>query len=67
MDKVFQHRFKQGQGISGHNLGNLLMVAMTEITGDFVSAIKEVSKVLGCKRTSYSGYARVSESGSGND
>lgn len=46
MDKVFQHRFKQGQGISGHNLGNLLMVAMTEITGDFVSAIKEVSKVL---------------------
>lgn len=46
MDKVFQHRFKQGQGIRGHNLGNLLMVAMTEITGDFVSAIKEVSKVL---------------------
>jgi uncharacterized cofD-like protein len=46
MDKIFQHRFKQGQGISGHNLGNLLMVAMTEITGDFVSAIKEVSKVL---------------------
>lgn len=46
MDKVFQHRFKQGEGISGHNLGNLLMVAMTEITGDFVSAIKEVSKVL---------------------
>jgi 2-phospho-L-lactate transferase/gluconeogenesis factor (CofD/UPF0052 family) len=46
MDKVFQHRFKQGQGISVHNLGNLLMVAMTEITVDFVSAIKEVSKVL---------------------
>jgi uncharacterized cofD-like protein len=46
MDKVFQHRFKQGVGISGHNLGNLLMAAMTEITGDFVSAIKEVSKVL---------------------
>lgn len=46
MDKVFQHRFKQGIGISGHNLGNLLMAAMTEITGDFVSAIKEVSKVL---------------------
>ena len=46
MDKIFQHRFKQGEGISGHNLGNLLMVAMTEITGDFVSAIKEVSKVL---------------------
>lgn len=46
MDKVFQHRFVQGGGLEGHNLGNLLLVAMTEITGDFVSAIKEVSKVL---------------------
>ncbi|CQB51978.1 Gluconeogenesis factor [Syntrophomonas zehnderi OL-4] len=46
MDKVFQHRFAQGSGIAGHNLGNLLLLAMTEITGDFVSAIKEVSEVL---------------------
>ncbi|HNX29413.1 MAG TPA: YvcK family protein [Syntrophomonadaceae bacterium] len=46
MDKVFQHRFGQGDSIKGHNLGNLLLVAMTEIAGDFVSAIKEVSKVL---------------------
>lgn len=46
MDKVFQHRFGQGESIKGHNLGNLLLVAMTEITGDFVTAIKEVSKVL---------------------
>ncbi|MDD2585933.1 MAG: YvcK family protein [Syntrophomonadaceae bacterium] len=45
MDKVFQHRFQQGS-LKGHNLGNLLLVAMTEITGDFVSAIREVSKVL---------------------
>jgi len=46
MDKVFQHRFFEGGSLKGHNLGNLLLVAMTEITGDFVSAIKEVSKVL---------------------
>lgn len=46
MDKVFQHRFSQGNGLQGHNLGNLLLVAMTDIAGDFVSAIKEVSKVL---------------------
>ena len=46
MNEVFQHRFQQGTGIAGHNLGNLLMVAMAEITGDFVSAIKEVSRVL---------------------
>jgi uncharacterized cofD-like protein len=46
MDKVFQHRFVQGGSLEGHNLGNLLLVALTEITGDFVSAIKEVSRVL---------------------
>ena len=46
MDKIFQHRFSQGDGLQGHNLGNLLLVAMSEITGDFESAIKEVSKVL---------------------
>lgn len=46
MDKVFQHRFLEEGSLKGHNLGNLLLVAMSEITGDFVSAIKEVSKVL---------------------
>lgn len=46
MDKVFQHRFQQGGSLQGHNLGNLLLVAMSEITGDFETAIKEVSKVL---------------------
>ena len=46
MDQVFQHRFLQGGSLQGHNLGNLLLVAMTEITGDFASAIREVSKVL---------------------
>lgn len=46
MDKVFQHRFGEGSGLQGHNLGNLLLVAMTDIAGDFISAIREVSKVL---------------------
>jgi len=46
MDEVFQHRFKMGGSLQGHNLGNLLLVAMSEIAGDFVSAIREVSKIL---------------------
>ncbi|MGI6434161.1 MAG: gluconeogenesis factor YvcK family protein [Syntrophomonadaceae bacterium] len=46
MDKVFQHRFNAGDGLQGHNLGNLLLVALTDIAGDFVSAIREVSQVL---------------------
>lgn len=46
MDQVFEHRFEEGEGIRGHNLGNLLLTALTDITGDFVGAIREVSKVL---------------------
>ncbi|SHG53351.1 conserved hypothetical protein, cofD-related [Thermosyntropha lipolytica DSM 11003] len=46
MDKVFQHRFKTMSSLNGHNLGNLILVAMAEITGDFITAIKEISKVL---------------------
>lgn len=49
MEKLFQHRFQYGQGLSGHSLGNLLLAGMTAITGDFVSGIKEISKVLNVK------------------
>ncbi len=46
MGRVFDHRFRAGHGLEGHSLGNLFLVAMAEITGDMVSAIKEASKVL---------------------
>ncbi len=49
LEMVLQHRFTQGEGLAGHNLGNLLIAAMQEITGDFVSAIKELSRVLAVK------------------
>ncbi|MCF6094577.1 YvcK family protein [Microaerobacter geothermalis] len=46
LEKVLQHRFVNGSGLAGHSLGNLLIAAMKEITGDFVLAVKELSKVL---------------------
>jgi len=46
MQKVMQYRFTNGKGLAGHNLGNLLIAAMNEITGDFVTAVKELSRVL---------------------
>ena len=49
LEQVLQHRFRQGEGLAGHNLGNLLIAAMQEITGDFVLAIKELSRVLAVK------------------
>ena len=46
MEKVMQYRFSAGTGLAGHNLGNLLLAAMNEITGDFVTAVKALSGVL---------------------
>ncbi len=46
LSKVLQHRFQSGSSLAGHSLGNLLLAAMKEITGDFVLGIKELSKVL---------------------
>ena len=44
--KLFQYRFKTGEGLEGHSFGNLFLTAMTGICGDIISAIKESSKVL---------------------
>lgn len=44
--KLFQYRFKLGEGLKGHSFGNLFITAMTAICGDMVSAIRESSKVL---------------------
>lgn len=50
VEGLFQHRFKNnGNDLSGHALGNLLLAAMTTLTGDFVSAIREMSRVLNVK------------------
>ncbi len=49
LEKVLQYRFQQGEGLAGHNLGNLLLAALQDMTGDFVTAIKELSKVLAVK------------------
>lgn len=47
LTELFQHRFDDaGEGLSGHTFGNLLIAAMTDITGDFEQAVKETSKVL---------------------
>lgn len=46
MDRLFLHRFSQGGGLAGHNFGNLFILAMSEITGDFEEAIRQSSQVL---------------------
>lgn len=47
MTELFQHRFDGAdEGLTGHSIGNLLIAAMSDITGDFEEAVKEISKVL---------------------
>ena len=46
MTQLFQYRFGRGTGLDGHAFGNLFIAAMAGITGNFESAISEVSRVL---------------------
>ncbi len=43
---LFMHRFDKGSGLEGHNVGNLLLVALTEILGSEEAAIRAAARVL---------------------
>lgn len=45
--KLFLYRFAVGEGIKGHTLGNLLMVAMTDILGSEMEAIAMFKTIFG--------------------
>ncbi len=49
LTKLFEYRFQKGFGLTGHSLGNLLLLALSDITGDFESAIQASSKILSIK------------------
>lgn len=44
--KLFQYRFKTGEGLEGHSFGNLFLTALCSITGNMVRAVQESAKVL---------------------
>ncbi|MCS1352200.1 YvcK family protein [Mechercharimyces sp. CAU 1602] len=46
LKSIFEYRFQNGDGLRGHAVGNLILAAMKDITGDFTQAIKELSRVL---------------------
>ncbi|MEW9502106.1 gluconeogenesis factor YvcK family protein [Jeotgalibacillus marinus] len=46
IEEMFQYRFASKNELSGHALGNLIIAAMTSITGDFAHGVQEMSKVL---------------------
>ena len=50
MKQLFDHRFTEGS-LDGHAFGNLFIMAMADITGNFEQALRESGKVLAVKGT----------------
>ncbi len=49
LTKLLRYRFESGGELSGHSIGNILLTALTDLTGDFLEAIKAISEVLAIK------------------
>jgi uncharacterized cofD-like protein len=44
--QLLQHRFDSVEGLQGHPIGNLLLTALTQITGDFAEAVDRLSEMV---------------------
>ena len=44
--RLFQYRFASGRGLKGHSFGNLFLMALTHVMGDFPEAVKASCEVL---------------------
>src|ERR1700681_3948908 len=50
MKQLFDHRFKEGS-LDGHSFGNLFIMAMADVAGNFEHALRESGKILAVKGT----------------
>lgn len=53
LSKLFAYRFGEESALRGHSLGNLLLKALTDITGSFDNAILTASEVLNIRGAIY--------------
>jgi len=53
LSRLFNYRFTGGRGLKGHSFGNLFLMAMTHLTGDFAHAVKLSSEVLAVRGRIY--------------
>ena len=49
LSRLFRYRFRGKGELGGHSFGNLFLAALTEVTGDFVEAVRLSSEVLASK------------------
>lgn len=45
LQQLFTYRFCKGDGLSGHTLGNLIMTALSDVTGSEIQAIEAACKL----------------------
>lgn len=46
LSKLFQYRFASGRGLKDHSFGNLFLIALSDLTGDFAQAVRFSSEIL---------------------
>ncbi|HJX45839.1 MAG TPA: gluconeogenesis factor YvcK family protein [Patescibacteria group bacterium] len=46
LEELFDFRFEKGSTFKGHSVGNLLLAALTQITGSMDKAIEEAARIL---------------------
>ncbi|MEK7147138.1 MAG: gluconeogenesis factor YvcK family protein [Patescibacteria group bacterium] len=44
--QLFNYRFEEGAGLTGHSFGNLMLTALERLTGSFDLAVKEAGRIL---------------------
>lgn len=58
LGELYQHRFTDG-ALTGHTMGNLLIAALTEMTGDFGVAVEEAGRLVGAVGAVYPATTRL--------
>lgn len=49
--KILLYRFEKGSGLKGHNLGNLILTALQDMTGNTADALRIAAKIFRLKGT----------------
>ena len=49
LQKLLLYRFSKSRGLKGHNLGNLILTALIDITKNVPTALKLAAKIFKCK------------------
>ena len=47
MTELFRHRFPGNGDLGGHSLGNLIILALDQLSGNFLSAVEQAREMLG--------------------